>query len=227
MRKVIVALPGNNFSGTFLKQWSQALMHLQNKGYTVMLSNEYSSFVTFSRMKCLGLDVLRGVEQKPFNNGQLDYDVFVTIDSDIFFLPEQLIELIEGCATQYPVYSGVYRMADMKSYACVEHWDEDYFKEHGSFQFMTMKDFDEKKDQGPFKVAYNGMGFMAIRKGVLENLRYPFFDQPLQEMTLADGTILRDLCSEDVALCKNLKEAGYPVWVDLKLMVGHEKKLII
>jgi len=76
-------------------------------------------------------------------------------------------------------------------------------------------------------VAYNGMGFMAIRKGVLENLRYPFFDQPLQEMTLKDGTIIRDLCSEDVALCKNLKAAGYPVWVDLKLMVGHEKKLVI
>jgi hypothetical protein len=32
------------------------------------------AYVTFSRMKTLGLDVLRGADQKPFG-GQVDYDI--------------------------------------------------------------------------------------------------------------------------------------------------------
>jgi hypothetical protein len=47
----------------------------------------------FSRMKTLGLDVLRGADQKPFG-GQVDYDVWLTIDSDIVFTPEQIVELL-------------------------------------------------------------------------------------------------------------------------------------
>jgi hypothetical protein len=68
--------------------------------------NDYSSFVPFARMKTLGLDVLRGSEQKPFD-GNVNYDVWVTIDSDMFFIPEQIIELIED-TDKHPVVSGVY-----------------------------------------------------------------------------------------------------------------------
>ena len=67
-----------------------------------MITNEYSSYVTYSRMKTLGLDVRRGADQKPFD-GKIDYDVWVTIDSDIRFTPEQLIELIEDTNT-YPLF---------------------------------------------------------------------------------------------------------------------------
>jgi len=44
-------------------------------------------------MQTFGYNTLNGKDQKPFQ-GQ-DYDVFVTLDSDIIFSPEQLIELIE------------------------------------------------------------------------------------------------------------------------------------
>jgi len=60
MKKVIVALPGREYSGNFLKNWSETLMVLTQKGYKVTMVNEYSSFVSFSRMKTLGLDVRRG-----------------------------------------------------------------------------------------------------------------------------------------------------------------------
>jgi hypothetical protein len=105
MTKVILALPGRTFSGTFLMNWSQTLMALAKKGYDFVVTNEYSSFVTYSRMKTLGVDVLRGADQKPFD-GKLEYDVWLTIDSDIVFTPEQVIELIEDTKT-YPVVSGL------------------------------------------------------------------------------------------------------------------------
>ena len=77
-------------------------------------------------MKTLGLDTLRGVNQKPFN-GEVDYDVWVTIDSDVIFIPEQLEQLIED-TDKHPIVSGIYRMLDMKHYAAVKTWNADYFK---------------------------------------------------------------------------------------------------
>jgi len=174
-------------------------------------------------MKTLGLDVLRGATQVPFN-GEIDYDAWVTIDSDIVFTPEQVIQLIED-TKKYPVVSGLYRMTDMVHFAAVKEWDIDYFKKTGSFQFMTQEDIDACDEYTP--VAYNGMGFFACRKGIIENLKYPYFSYPLIEIEAENGKLIKDMCSEDVAFCKNLKDAGYRVVVNTKLRVGHEKMLVI
>jgi hypothetical protein len=221
--KLVLALPGREFSGRFLTAWTETFTTLMREGHQVMMVNEYSSFVSFSRMKTLGLDVLRGKDQKPFN-GKLDFDLWITIDSDIVFKPEQVLELIEN-SKEHPVVSGLYRMADLKHFACVQVWDEDYFKKHGSFKFLRPEDI---VGAPKFKkVAYNGMGFMAVRKDVLDTMTYPYFSYPLQTMTTEDGTILEDMCSEDVAFCKNLKDAGHDVMVNTQLLVGHEKMLVI
>jgi hypothetical protein len=217
MTKVIIALPGRTFSGGFMVNLLETVQTLKSKNYTVMIINEYSSYVTYSRMKTLGLDVLRGADQKPFG-GKVDYDVWVTIDSDIRFTPEQMIELIED-TNKYPVVSGLYRMEDLKHYACVKEWDTKYFKTNGSFEFM--KSDEDIKDKY-ISVAYNGMGFFACRKGVIEKLKYPYFSYPLIEI---DG--LRDTCSEDVSFCKNLTDAGFEIIVNTSLRVGHEKTIVI
>jgi hypothetical protein len=223
MKTVVIALPGREYSGNFLKRWSETLMVLTQKGYKVALINDYSSFVPFSRMKTLGLDVMRGATQVPYD-GQMDYDIWLTIDSDIVFTSDQVIELIEDTDT-YPVVSGLYRMTDLKHYAAVKDWDVDYFKKHGTFEFLKVDGLDTSEKY--MKVAYNGMGFFACRRGVIENLKYPYFSYPLIEMETEDGTVLRDMCSEDVAFCKNLKDAGYDVIVNTSLRVGHEKTLVI
>jgi hypothetical protein len=223
MKQVIIALPGREYSGKFLTNWSKTLITLLQKGYTFKIINEYSSFVSFSRMKTLGLDVLKGVDQIPFD-GKIEYDVWLTIDSDIFFTPEQVIELIEDTDI-YPVVSGLYRMADLKNYATVKEWDKDFFQKHGTFEFIKVDELDTSEKY--MKVVYTGMGFFACRKGVIEKLEYPYFSYPLIEMETEDGKNLRDICSEDVAFCKNLKDAGYEIVVNTTLRVGHEKTLVI
>ena len=115
------------------------IMTMKSRGYEIVMTNEYSSYVTFSRMKTLGLDVLKGANQSPFD-GKLDYDVWLTIDSDIVFTPEQVIELVDN-TEKYPVVSGLYRMEDLTHYACVKEWNVDYFKKMGSFQFAQIDDF--------------------------------------------------------------------------------------
>jgi hypothetical protein len=116
-------------------------------------------------------------------------------------------------------------MEDMVHFACVEDWDVEYYKKHGSFQFMTVDA--PEKEETYLSVAYNGMGFFACRKGVIEKLKYPYFTYPLIEMEGEDGKMIRDTCSEDVAFCKNLKDAGFDLIVNTTLRVGHEKTLVI
>ncbi|MBT5122728.1 MAG: hypothetical protein HOM38_08390 [Euryarchaeota archaeon] len=218
--KVVLALPGRTFSGSFLMNWTKTVMTLNKKGYEIVVTNEYSSYVTYSRMKTLGLDVLRGADQVPFG-GTLNYDVWLTIDSDILFTPEQVIELIED-TKKYPVVSGLYRMQDRVHFATVQEWDVEYFKRYGSFEFMRDLPADKY-----VPVAYSGMGFFACRKGVIEKLKYPYFSYPLVEIEAEDGKILRDTCSEDVSFCKNLTDAGFEIMVNTGLHVGHEKTLVV
>jgi hypothetical protein len=223
MKTVIFAFPGRDFSGSFLINWSKTLLQLVQKGYKIMLVNDYGSFVPFSRMKTLGLDTLRGAAQVPFD-GKLNYDVWMTIDSDIFFIPEQVIEIIED-TDKYPVVSGLYRMEDLKHYTAVKEWDIDYFKKYGTFDFIKVNELDTSEKY--IKVAYSGMGFFACRKGVIENLKYPYFNYPLIEIEADNGKLIREMCSEDVAFCKNLKDAGYKITVNTQIKVGHEKRLVI
>lgn len=221
--KIIIALPGREFSGRFLVAWTETFTTLLREGHQVFLVNEYSSFVSFSRMKTLGLDVMRGADQTPFG-GNFEYDVWLTIDSDIVFTPSQVLQLIED-TKEYPVISGLYRMADLQHYACVQRWDTDYFKKHGTFKFLRPEDLVGAPKYK--KVSYNGMGFMAIRSGVIEKLKYPYFSYPLQEMETEEGLLLRDMCSEDVAFCKNLSDAGFDIMVNTQVIVGHEKIMVI
>lgn len=243
----MIGLPGDSFSQAFLISWTQALHVLIATGrYEMIVCPGKSSFVTFARMQTLGLDVRRGKNQKPFNGAE--YDVYVTLDSDMVFSPSQLIELIE-CTQLHPVVSGMYLMADQQHLACVKDWDKAYFAKNGTFPFLTPKEFEadqkafleeiesrkklEEKELPPLsepkfmKVSYNGMGFFACRKEVLDAMQYPYFNRELQRIRGDNGIEMVDQCSEDVAFCLNVQEAGFEIFVNTRLRVGHEKKMII
>jgi len=214
--RVVFCMPGREYSREFLLAWSDLLMQASSKGHQVMISQNYSSVVHFARAKCLGGDVLKGPDQKPFQ-GQVDYDAMMWIDSDIVFKPDDFFRILES---PHDVTAGLYMMEDLQHMAVVKEWNEEYFQKNGSFEFMKPDDLTEAPEYMP--VAYAGMGWMMIRKGVVENLKYPWFWSDLQK--IGD---LRDMSSEDVAFCRALKEAGHTVHVDTKLRVGHQKKMII
>jgi len=192
-------------------------------GIQVTVINNYTSFVPYTRMETLGLHVLRGVDQKPYD-GKIDYDVWITIDSDIVFRPEQVIELIKD-TEKYPVVSGLYKMTDSWSFPCVKNWDMEYYKRAGTLPFLNSDDV--KNEPKYISVAYNGLGFFACRRGVIEKLKYPYFSYPIIDLEAEDGKILKVMCSEDVAFCKNLTDAGFDIMVNTGLVVGHEKTLVI
>jgi hypothetical protein len=218
--RVVFCMPGREYSREFLLAWSDLLMQASSKGHQVMISQNYSSVVHFARTKCLGGDVLKGPDQKPFQ-GQVEYDAMMWIDSDIVFKPEDFFRILES---PHDVTAGLYMMEDMQHMAAVKDWNEEYFQKYGTFKFIRPEDVVGAPEY--MEVAYAGMGWMLIRKGVVENIKYPWFRSELNTMWDGDKMLV-DMCSEDVSFCNALKAAGHPVHLDTKLRVGHQKKMII
>ena len=49
MKKVVVALPGREYSGSFLTNWSQSLIELTKRGYQVTLLNEFNDLLRYEK----------------------------------------------------------------------------------------------------------------------------------------------------------------------------------
>ena len=105
-------------------------------------------------------------------------------------------------------------------FATVREWDEEFFKANGSFQFLTPADI--ASQQGLINVAYTGMGFMLIKRGVFEAIEYPWF-KPIEKRI---GHMV-DFTMEDVAFCLRAREKGFKILIDPAVRVGHEKGVVL
>ena len=72
-KTIVFCLPGRGVSYTYLKNFVQLCFDLVQSGASIQISQDYSSMVNFARCKCLGANVLRGPDQKPWD-GKLKYD---------------------------------------------------------------------------------------------------------------------------------------------------------
>jgi len=227
-KKVIIAVPGDNFSSKFLINWTNTIITLwSSQKYDVAIAAGTGSFVPYVRMQTLGLDTKRGKDQKPFNGD--NYDIWLTIDSDIMFTSEQVLRLLDA-TEKHPVVSGIYRMTDLEHFATVKSYDNSFFVENGKYEYLTNEYIEKWKSDTEstfMPVAYSGMGFMACRKEVLEKLSYPYFQSNVREISGKNGDVLIDLPSEDMAFCQNITQAGYEIVLDTGLRVGHSKQMMI
>lgn len=213
---IVFCLPGKTFSGTFLDSWTDLLGYCHERGLNFIVSRQYSPVIYYVRNLCLGGDILRGEDQKPFN-GKINYTHIMWIDDDIIFKREHFESLLKH---DLDVISGIYMMKGNKYFATVEKWDEEYFKKHGAFQFLTEKDIQGHK--GIMKVDYTGFGFILIKRHVHEALKYPWFRPVWHQIG-----ICKDFSSEDSSICKLIKDAGFQIYVDPQIRVGHEKEVVL
>jgi hypothetical protein len=215
-KTIVFCLPGNSFSGNFLLCFTRLITYCIQQGYQFTVFCKQSCNIYYVRNMCLGGDLSKGENQKPYN-GDIDYDYLMWIDSDIIFTPEQFQKLIND---DKDVVSGLYRMENGTQFATVKDWDEKYFEKNLSFQFLTPEDIKDKKEL--FDVSYTGFGFILIKRGVFERMTYPWFKQMEQRI----GNMV-DMCMEDVTFCLRAKELGYKINIDPQVIVGHEKRLIL
>ena len=216
--KIIFCLPGASFSGRFLQNWTNLLAELPKYKITYGLSQHYLCNIYHVRTKCLGASLDRGVDQKPFD-GKVDYDYIMWIDSDMVFTPEQFFKLLDH---EKDVVSGMYKMSDNLNYATVENMDEDFFEQWAYYQFMQDKDI-KAKNKKLFKVDYTGMGWMLVKYGVIEQMKYPWFHPRVQKHKAGWEEFVWD----DVEFCMRVRDLGLDVWVDPTIIPGHEKTVVM
>ena len=123
------------------------------------------------------------------------------------------------------IVAGWYCTEDGKT-TSVAHWlDEDDFRTNGGVMNHETIDSISKRKK-PFTVDYTGFGWLLIKKGVFEHegMPYPWFAPKMQ---IFESGEVQDMCGEDVSFCLDAKEAGFEIWCDPRIRVGHEKTRII
>ncbi len=123
------------------------------------------------------------------------------------------------------IVAGWYCTEDGKT-TSVAHWlDEDDFRGNGGVMNHETIDSITKRKKS-FTVDYTGFGWLLIKKGVFESegLPYPWFAPKMQVFESGE---VQDMCGEDVSFCLDAKEAGFEIWCDPRIRVGHEKTRII
>ena len=177
--------------------------------------------VNFARCKCLGANVLRGPKQLPWD-GKLKYDYQLWIDSDIVFDTEKFYRLVW---MDKDIAAGWYCTEDGKT-TSIAHWlEEDDFRTNGGvMNHETIETMSKRRK--PFTCDYTGFGWLLIKHGVFEHegLPYPWFAPKLQVFESGE---VQDMCGEDVSFCLDAIEAGFEIWCDPKIRVGHEKTRVI
>jgi len=218
-KTVVFCLPGRGVSYIFLKNFVQLCFDLVQNGAAIQISQDYSSMVNFARCKCLGANVLRGPDQKPWD-GNLKYDYQLWIDSDIVFDTEKFYKLV---AMDKDIAAGWYCTEDGRT-SSVAHWLEegDFRKNGGVMNHETLESLSKRKK--PFTVDYTGFGWVLIKNGVFEKLPYPWFAPKMQVFESGE---VQDMCGEDVSFCLDAMDAGYEIWCDPTIRVGHEKMRVI
>lgn len=217
--KIIFCLPGKQFSSQYFVAWNRTIEYMRLQGIDIKFSNAYNPICATTRNHILlaGMYQLgKNQDQKPFA-GTLEYDYLFWIDDDIVWNPEQIIQLIDH---KKDVVSGCYLMQQMNQYPVCRVMDDEQLIKTGSYQFVSKEEM--QKENKIFKVDYVGFGFVAVRYGIFESMKYPWFETPTRTV----GHIT-DLTSEDAYWCMKAKQQGYEIYVDPKCIVGHQKNIII
>jgi len=231
-KTIVFCLPGRGCSYIFLKNFVQLCFDMVQNGMSIQISQDYSSMVNFARCKVLGANVLRGPKQVPWD-GKLEYDYQLWIDSDIVFNTDKFWQLCdvavpgpnkEGIPQEERRISAGWYATEDGTTTSVAHWleEDDFRKNGGVMNHETVETMSKRKK--PFTVDYTGFGWVMIKKGVFENLPYPWFAPKMQ---VFESGAVQDMCGEDVSFCLDAIEAGDDIWCDPRIRVGHEKTRVI
>lgn len=232
---IVFALPGKEYSNKFLLSWTMLFNYCISHQINPLITNHYDKNCYYVRNNCIGGNNIKGKDQKPFG-GEIDYDFIMWIDPDKVFTVDNFIDLLKH---DKDIVSGIYLM-NSRAFNTIEKFDNDYFREHGNYKFLTCEELMKRSEkesekesnvESVLEVDYTGMGWMLVKKGVFERLEYPWFRPEWSkfEMTDASGnkSEILEFSNEDVSFMNAVKKQNIVIHVDTKVLVGHETELVM
>ena len=215
---IVFCIPGKEFSDRFLTCWTELLVSFIQRGITPYLRNTYTSNVYLCRNLLLRDGVLgAGIKMSdnvPLNG--LEYDYLMWIDSDMVFTPDHVFTLVKH---DKDIVNGS-AMIDPKKKKL--NWG--LLDKEGRCNFILKDDVPKypKDERGLAEVDFVGFAFMLVKRGVFESMPYPWFRPVMKK--IGENVFFP---SEDIGWCHNAKDAGYKIYVDPEVHIGHEKPVVM
>lgn len=207
---ILICTPGRMMEAEYVKSLVATLQYLDKEGISYLYLNEYSSQVNAAReATIMGSRFLSAWETQPVS-GQITYDKIIWIDSDISWTVDDFMKLYNA---QYDIVSGVYY--NEEGVPLFSNSEEEVY-----FDFSTLR-----AKKYPFEIFAAGFGFIAMKNGVFESLPRPWFETVFQRIENEDGREMYLPWGEDFSWCKKAKDAGYKIYLDPSIQVGHHKKI--
>ncbi len=209
---ILIATPGRMMEAEYVKSLVATLGYLDKNNISYLYLNEYSSQVNAAReATAMGSKFLHAWSREPLN-GEATYDKMIWIDSDISWSVEDFVKLYES---KFDIVSGIYFNEDGVPLFAFE--ENDIYFDHSKL----------KHKEYPFEVFGVGFGFVAVKSGVFEVTPRPWFETEFQKITNEDGREMFIPWGEDYSWCIKAKNAGYKIYLDPSIRVGHHKKIRI
>tara|TARA_R110001583_G_scaffold95386_2_gene239171 strand:- start:94 stop:726 length:633 start_codon:yes stop_codon:yes gene_type:complete len=208
--RIAFCIPGNNFSGFFLENWTNLVKSLKYKNslaYSVDKDIEWKLFRGYHPIVNKARDILlrQAKEWEPTH--------YMWIDSDINFTPEDFYKLTSH---DTPIVSGLYFMKTRELLSRQPGPNGYEFACHGiNNSWLTTRHI--QGQQGLIEVKANGMGWMLVQSNVFNNLQDPFYMNDVSEKEYG----------EDLLFQIRAREAGYESLIDPTIIVGHEKQVVL
>ena len=174
-KTIVFCLPGRGCSFTFLKNFVQLCFDMVQNGMSIQISQDYHLWLTLHVVSVW--EQMYFVDLSKYLGMVVEYDYQLWIDSDIVFNTEKFWQLCDIVADaegkEKEIVAGWYATEDGQT-TSVAHWlEEDEFRNNGGV--MNHETVNLSVSVSYFTVDYTGFGWVLIKKGVFENLEYPWF----------------------------------------------------
>jgi hypothetical protein len=208
---ILIATPGRNMEAEYVKSLINTISYLHDNNITYMFLNQYSSMVSSAREATAMGDTYLD----PFNNvparGAVTYDKIIWIDSDIGWEIEDFIKLYKS---EKDIVSGLYFNEKMMPMFSVASND-------------AAKEIDRiLKSNNEEEIFAAGFGFIAMKSGVFENMKRPWFESLFERMASENNE--KEIFipyGEDFSWCKKATQSGFKIYLDPTIRLSHYKKV--
>jgi hypothetical protein len=209
---VLIATPGRNFVPEYVESVMDTCAWLSSQGLTYKFLNKYSSFVPSARELTATNTYSHDYDTNEIGCGKFTYDKIVWIDSDISWDVDTFKKLFES---DKEIISGIYQTGPSGIVALALPDDDGLPRKVNKVEFLLWED--------PFEVLAVGFGFVAMKSGVFENIKRPWF---LVEKIKWPSVPFETNVGEDYSWCMRARNAGYKIWADPTITVLHHKDTI-